>query len=80
MATFKGYAPPSKPMAAPPSKPASKPSTTFFMAPPPISKFKDPVLPKGHVSAPKPLGRSRSGYKTGGGFKNGGAIKKAGKK
>jgi hypothetical protein len=56
-----------------------KPNTNF-MAPPPVSKFKDPVLPKGRNSAPKPPGRSRSGYKTGGGFKNGGAIKKAGKK
>ena len=88
MAAFKGSAGPVKPpsktyFSAGPVKPTSKPTakpSTYFSAGPPISKFKDPVLPKGRARAPKPPGRSRSGYKTGGGFKNGGAIKKAGKK
>jgi hypothetical protein len=55
-----------------------------------IQASKNPVLPKGRASAPRPSSKATSaapkaskssgGYKTGGGFKNGGAIKKAGKK
>ncbi len=45
-----------------------------------IQASKNPALPKGRASAPKPPGKSGSGYKTGGGYKDGGMVKPKGKK
>ena len=75
MATFKGYAPPSKPMAAPPSKPTAKPNMSGrspggAMAPSKVAST---------VSTLKAEGTRPNQYFSAK-FKNGGAIKKAGKK